>query len=437
MPYLAALIAVSVLWLPGPSFAQHPNDSIDPRTPKPTPYGLQISRSDDGMAPPAPEDDFSDLPSLAPFLEEFEAAENDGGPYDFKLTEPLYDLGRAQVAAGRHTRAIKQFRRALHVERINQGLYSPSQLPILSDLIETYIAVDELDKADRLHAVQYDLKKRAYPLGSPEREEATREYVEWQRQAYLQSIGGDTFKRLLDMYDVHSEDIEFLEEQNPEDPALIPHLYNRLLVEYLVAQYNGEKQASLQINVSGPGESDPIITGQLAGERFRQLREYNFRNGLRTLDHIERIENAAEAPDAMAMARAKLAKGDWYLWWKKSSRALQNYEQAWALLSEDGSKLTDPDALFPHPVELPDTGVFLSDGTKPSEDVQARARVSLGITRDGRAREIEILEQQPPQDMGARVVLYRLLKEIRFRPVVREGSAVPFASLERVYRYQY
>jgi hypothetical protein len=63
--------------------------------------------------------------------------------------------------------------------------------------------------------------------------------------------------------------------------------------------------------------------------------------------------------------------------------------------------------------------------------------VSLGITRDGRAREIEILEQQPPEDVGARVVLYRLLKEIRFRPVVREGSAVPFASLERVYRYQY
>jgi hypothetical protein len=39
--------------------------------------------------------------------------------------------------------------------------------------------------------------------------------------------------------------------------------------------------------------------------------------------------------------------------------------------------------------------------------------------------------------MGARVVLYRLLREVRFRPVVRDGAAVPFAGIEREYRYQY
>ncbi len=431
------LAATGMLWFAAGAYGQHPNDSIAPEKPKPTPYGLQISRSDDQLAAPAVSDDLAAMPELAPYLDEFEAAENDGGPYDFRLTEPLYDLARAQIAAGRPTGAIKQLQRALHVERINQGLYTPSQLPILGDLIDTYIAVGDLGKADKLHRVRYDLERRAYPLGTPERDRATRTYVEWQRQAYLQSIGDDSFKRLLDMHDVHSGDIDRLEEENPDDPALVRHLYDRLLVEYLISQYNGEKQASLQINVSGPVESNPVMTGQLAGERFRQLREFNFRNGLRTLDKIERIEQGQEELDAMAIARAKLAKGDWYLWWQRSSRALQNYEQAWAVLSEDGSSQTDPDALFPHPVELPDTKVFHANGTKPSDDLHAKARVSLGITRDGRAREIEILEQQPPENMGARVVLYRLLKEVRFRPVVRGGSAVPYASLEREYRYQY
>ena len=34
-------------------------------------------------------------------------------------------------------------------------------------------------------------------------------------------------------------------------------------------------------------------------------------------------------------------------------------------------------------------------------------------------------------------LLYRLLKDVRFRPVVRDGAAVPYASLVREYRYQY
>ena len=165
----AVLAATAMLWAVAGAHGQHPNDSIVPEKPKPTPNGLKISRSDDQLAAPAASPDFAAMPEMAPYLDEFEAAENEGGPYDFRLTEPLYDLARAQIAAGRPTGAIKQLQRALHVERINQGLYAPSQLPILGDLIDTYLVIGDLGKADKLHRVRYDLERRAYPLGTPER----------------------------------------------------------------------------------------------------------------------------------------------------------------------------------------------------------------------------------------------------------------------------
>ena len=320
---------------------------------------------------------------------------------------------------------------------MNEGLYTPTQLPILDDIIETHLAMGNIPVADKLHQVRFELKKRAFPLGSEEREQATDEYIEWQRQAYLQGFGGAAFLRLLTMHEVHTTDIEELEEAGPDDPELVPHLYDRMLVEYLISQYNGEKRSTIQINLSGPVEDDPAIGGQLEGERFRKLQNYNFRNGLKTLQRIDAIEQHREDPDPLAQARAKVAQGDWYLWFQRSGRALQNYEQAWALLSEDGSPTTDPDALFPHPVELPDTQVFHSDGLTPTEDILAKARVSMAISREGRVRDIEILNQEPPEDMGARVVIFRLLRETRFRPIVRDGAAVPYASLVREYRYQY
>mgnify|MGYP001821313342 CR=1 FL=1 len=436
---LVAIVTVGLMLAPAALHAQRPGHSIVPQKPKPTPYGLQISRSNDQHLRQADFESEEDMPELAPYLQSFEAAETEGGPYDFRLTEPLHDLGRAYREAGDMRRAMGNLRRALHVARVNDGLYTPAQLPLLAEMIDIHIALGQIGKADELHRSRYRLQKHLYAPGTAEREQATTEYVEWQRQAYLQGYGGHAYSRLLHMHEVHSEDIETYEEENPGDPRLIPHLYDRLQVEYLISQYKGEEQSGLQINVTGMAKGGATVRNQLEWERFKQLQqaEFNFRNGLNTLQDIIEIEESRENGDPMDLARAKLALGDWYLWWHKEERARQNYEQAWAVLSEDGSAETDPDALFPHPVELPVTKVFHADGTAPSEDVTASARVSLEVSRDGKAREIEILEQDPAGDMGARVVLFRLLKDVRFRPVVRSGQAVPYASLVREYRYQY
>ena len=59
------------------------------------------------------------------------------------------------------------------------------------------------------------------------------------------------------------------------------------------------------------------------------------------------------------------------------------------------------------------------------------------VARTGRAREVEIVLQNPPQHMGARVALFNMMKEMRFRPIVRDGKAVIAEAVIRDYRYEY
>ena len=94
------VICVCFAVLPAPLRAQHPNDSIVPQKPKPTPYGMQISRSDDRKFRKAEIVDVDDLPSLAPYLDTFELEETEEGPYDVQLSERLHDLGRLRQSSG-------------------------------------------------------------------------------------------------------------------------------------------------------------------------------------------------------------------------------------------------------------------------------------------------------------------------------------------------
>jgi hypothetical protein len=152
---------------------------------------------------------------------------------------------------------------------------------------------------------------------------------------------------------------------------------------------------------------------------------------------IVRLEKLQENPDPMGLARAKIAEGDWYLWWDRRARAIQCYEAAWAVVANDGSELTNPEALFSEPVELPESPVFHPGSITAQAEQQALATVLFNVTRSGQVKKIEIVEQDPPADMGARITLFNMMRDMRFRPIVRDGEVVAAEAVVRVYRYDY
>ena len=375
--------------------------------------------------------------SLGRYLESIEAAEDSGGAYSTDLAEPLADMGHAYQAADKHTEAMDFFRRALHLSRINEGLYSANQLPVLQGMINSQLAMGQFDRVDDNQDYRFRVQRHVYTAGDPGLLQATLEYSEWQRAAYLQGLGGETYLRLLDMHDVHSREIERLQGSGKNHPALIRHLRERLRAEYLISQYEGEKAAEFQINISNGMPSQPGVITDLDQHRFSMLKKNNFRSGRKTLLQIVELLQAQQPPDSLELARAKIALGDWYLWWDWLARALQSYQEAYVILENDGEATTDPGALFADFVELPEEPVFHPGPISPPAERQARALVMFDVSRVGRARDIEIVELDPPESKGARIALFDLLREIRFRPQVRDGEVVAVKSVTREYRFEY
>jgi hypothetical protein len=376
---------------------------------------------------------------LLPLLAGAPACAQAGRPlsaYDpVRVEAVLAEAGTLQ-AAGRHRDALRGYRRAIHLTRINEGLDTPAQIGLLERVLESQLALGLREAADGTQANLYRLRLR-HAAGSAERLAAAAAYSDWKRERYLGGAGGAGYRSLLAMIDVHEEALAVLRAAGEGGVAEVPHLYHRLEAEYLVSTYAGENSPVTHVHSGGVGLADYQTANDLDADRFRRLRKHNFRNGRELLERVIAILEAQPERDMEALAAARIALGDWYLWWHRRGRALENYRQAWALYAGDGDPATDPAALFPGPRELPDADSF-STGRAPDPYQQpARARVRFSVSRLGEVRDIEFLDLEPGDAPGARSALYQLLKNYRFRPLLRDGEVVAASDVVRQYRYHY
>jgi len=348
--------------------------------------------------------------------------------------EPAIEEGSALQRADRHRAAIRAFRHAIHLQRINEGLDSPAQLALWERVLASQLALGLGEAANATQANLYRLRLR-HAVSPGDRFAAASAYSDWKRRRYLDGRGVAAYRDLLAMIDVHDDALAALRGAGPS--AELPHLYRRLEAEYLISTYAGENSPVTHVHSGGVGLADYETANDLDADRFRRLRKHNFRNGREILGRIVAVLDAQPEQDVEALAAAKIALGDWYLWWHRRGRALASYREAWALYDGDGDPATDPAALFPGPRELPDADAF-STGRAPDPYQQpARAVVRFDVSRLGEARSIEFLELEPGDAPGARSALYQLLKNHRFRPLLRDGEAVSASAVVRRYRYHY
>jgi hypothetical protein len=67
--------------------------------------------------------------------------ENRFGPYAPGLAEQLLGLGASYQNRGLHEQAIEVFKRGVHVSRVNNGLQSAEQIPLLQRMISSPVAL--------------------------------------------------------------------------------------------------------------------------------------------------------------------------------------------------------------------------------------------------------------------------------------------------------
>lgn len=161
-----------------------------PKADPPTAYGLNLVR---------PEHRQPALDVRLPLLQEapgsLDAArlavlniESQQGPYSEKLIPNLIAVSSALLNAANVKESVQPLVRALHLTRINNGLNTPLQIPILEQLIGIYINAQQWQLADQCFLNQYRLRQLQYITNDPTVINHLQRYADWHRNMYLAGV---------------------------------------------------------------------------------------------------------------------------------------------------------------------------------------------------------------------------------------------------------
>ena len=170
------------------------------------------------------------------------------GIYSPELQEAYGDLAALYAEVEDFESAIRVYTDALQISRINTGLYSDEQLPIIASLIESNSQLSNWEETDDLHELRYHISSRFYELGDLAYLEAAENYGEWKLRLLRQN--------LLDLgYRSYSRNAEDLSE-----------FYERLL-DNLEIQTDTRPENLLGI-ITGKSETDLVLARAIASTPY-------------------------------------------------------------------------------------------------------------------------------------------------------------------------
>jgi len=118
------------------------------------------------------------------------------GPYDIQLKEAFRDLGSQYQRAGDMMAAYDAFKRALHLSRINEGLFNEAQLPIVEGLIDVGLEMASWEEVNNHYAYLEHLYRKLYGMDDPRLEEGLRKVVAWHIDASNFNLNGNRMEHL-------------------------------------------------------------------------------------------------------------------------------------------------------------------------------------------------------------------------------------------------
>jgi hypothetical protein len=170
------------------------------------------------------------------------------GIYSPQLQEAYGDLAALYAEVEDFESAIRVYTDALQISRINTGLYSDEQLPIIASLIESNSQLRDWEEADDLHELLYHISSRFYELDDLAYLEAAENYGEWKLRLLRQN--------LLDLgYRSYS--------RNAED---LSAFYERLL-DNLELQTDTRPENLIGI-ITGKSETDLVLARAIASTPY-------------------------------------------------------------------------------------------------------------------------------------------------------------------------
>lgn len=348
-------------------------------------------------------------------IEELEAEQ---GAYGAGMDELLLGLGTALQKTGAHEEAISEFRRAMLINRVNEGLYSLNQTPMIEHIIESEIALNKWEDANDNQQYLYWLNVRNYGEHDPRMLPVINNLSRWHLQAYVEEKGDTLFEHLISATNLYSMAVDIITQNfGADDLRLVEALRGLKATNYYLATYQGEPQPPVVVTTSfGGNDFDSQERSKLD-----QYRINSFSSGKNAIARIVDVYQKNPQSPPAASAKAKVELGDWYMMFNKWHSARKTYGEAYQALWDNGATNQEIDDIFGHPAALPALPMLDEDREVLAESY---VTVSYDVTAFGKARNIKILSAEPENRVSIRSRVSNVLKRAKFRPRFENGEPV-------------
>lgn len=369
------------------------------------------------------------LQNIDNYEQMLEQLEYDGGAWSAQLAEELSTLGNLLYAQGDYEQSIEVFDRAVHVSRVNYGLYSTQQIPLVERIIESHIALGHWQEADRQQQYAFYVQSKAYGVRDPRMAEVFENLARWNITSFYRGLDPDPSARLLETYMLFraaANTVAF--HFGTADPRYVSLLRDVAGASDMVTRYT--PAGTVTATATNPNIRR---VSEFVGVPNDQVRVPNGggEGALRRILEFYSDDDRPATPENLLLRVQALAElGDWYMLEQRRQGALDAYADAWNLLMtmEDGSTLAQQ--FFDHIEFLPTFSRFEEEQREAfqvSPDFGAKqgyVDVSFDVSRYGRAGNFSVLAVEPAGMTRVDMMAINHLRSLTVRPRVAAGETL-------------
>jgi hypothetical protein len=273
-------------------------------------------------APPPPPE-----PSvLGVYRNYIQSMEASGGAFASGLTEQLLGLGLNLQALDRHAEAAAVLKRGVHVSRVQSGLYSKDQIPLLRGEIRSLTALQRFDEVDEHQ--RYLARVESEVLQGPALIDALLDQGAWAEKASQLKLGGQEARRehLRRAEGYYLEAWQLIKSAEAQSPAMIGPLEGWFRVLHQHALY--QRETGPEGRPSQDKFRDRPEDRGVDPDLLRMALSRTYIKGEEILRYIYQL-NLVAGSSAGEQASDLTRLGDWALWMNRPTQAHKYYEQAW------------------------------------------------------------------------------------------------------------
>ncbi|MEM7357572.1 MAG: hypothetical protein AAF431_00535 [Pseudomonadota bacterium] len=334
-----------------------------------------------------------------------------------KLGEEYLGYGLLLRDAGRYEEAIEAFINALHISKVNNGIYAIEQRPALKALFETHYALDNTeDYEDYLERILWIENRNPEHRG------------EFSYQMLI-LVGNRYIDQFLRRPIAGQESVQTLLRAKHHLTAAVRH-YGRNPVARLLMPYG---ELALISFLESKLQPDIDKTASMEDPRLRHSRHLDGRQ-LALSSYVDNayargdaylrgyLKKAQTEQEQSHLVQALLSLGDFNQLFKKHTTAAQFYVFAW----NEAQKLPSNDALrvsFQEPVALPAFNYAYERKTIVPKRANVIVPLSLNVSKTGKVEDVVLVgDDAETQEYFARA--RRAARRLIFRPQIVDGEPV-------------